>query len=117
MTTCTYTDDILLVRNDIGSQLKTTLTRDETGLPVNLTDAVVYLKVSRYGRQDLLFTVTAQNLGSVSAAAGIAVFLFTQSNLEVAAGRYQGEVEIRFNTGQIETVYGLIPITIRDDAQ
>ncbi len=115
MTTCIDTDDILLVRNDIGSQIKAVLRRDETNAVINLTDATVYLKVSKYGKKDVLFTVTAQNLGSVSAAAGIAVFLLTQSNLQTPAGRYQGEIEINFSGGQVETVYQLIPITIRDD--
>jgi hypothetical protein len=108
---------IYLVKGDIGSQIKATLTRDETGLPVNLTDATVVLKVTEFGSNDVLFTITAQALGAVSAAAGIAVFLFTQSNLDSTPGRYEGEIEITFSGGQIETVYDRIQIIIRDDMQ
>jgi hypothetical protein len=117
MTTCIDTDDILLVKNDIGSQIKVTLTRDDDNSVINLTNATVLLKVSKFGKKELLYTITAETGVPSFLSAGIAIFTFSQAHLQQSAGRYQGEVEIQFSTGTIETVYELIPITLRNDIE
>lgn len=117
MTACIDTDDILLVKNDVGSQIKVTLTRDDDDSPIDLTEADVFLKVSKFGKTALVFTVQSEETSPTLATQGIAIFTFTEANLSNPAGRYQGEVEIRFESGNIETVYEFIPITLRDDIE
>ena len=117
MTTCIDTDDILLVKNDIGSQIKATLTRDDDDSVIDLTDAVVALKVSIYGKKTLVFTVTADAGTSEQREDGIVIFTFSEANLSQNAGRYQAEIEIRYTSGAIETVYELVNITLRDDIE
>lgn len=115
MTTCIDTDDLLLVKNDIGSQIAVTITRDDTNSPVDLNGSDVFFKVSKFGKTEILFTVTAELGTLLQRQAGIAIFTFTESNLQHPAGRYQGEIEMRFDSGKIETVYELFYITLRND--
>lgn len=117
MTTCIDTDDILLVKNDIGSQIKVTLTRDDDNTAIDLNGVTVLLKVSKFGKTALLFTVTADAGSTVQRAAGVAIFTFSEANLDQVVGRYQGEIELRFTSGAIETVYELLPITLRSDIE
>jgi hypothetical protein len=104
---------IYLVRNDNNSQLKVTLTREDTGAVINLTNATVRLKVKRKGTSTVLFTLTA--LGGSNFANGQAIFNFDSTSLSISAGEYVGEVETTFTSGSIETTYDEISIVVRDD--
>jgi hypothetical protein len=102
---------IYLVRNDNGSQLKVTLTREDTGSVIDLTQAIVRLKVKRKGTATVLLTLTA--LSDSNFQNGEAVFNFT--NITITAGEYRGEIETTFNSGNIETTYDEIAFIVRDD--
>jgi hypothetical protein len=101
-----------LVKDDIGTQLKATITRDDTGLPVDLTDATVRLKVRKRCTTTVLFTLTSIAPGQEPAQGG-AIFAF--NDLDVPLGIYEGEIEATFTDGRIETVYEVIEFTIRND--
>lgn len=117
MTVCINDDVLLFVVNDIGSQIKVTLTRDDDDSAIDLTDAAVYLRVSREGSKTLLYTVTADAGSAAQRAAGIVIFTFSQSNLDQEPGNYWGEIQISFTSGKIESVYELLNITLRTDIE
>jgi Fe-S cluster assembly iron-binding protein IscA len=104
---------VYLVRNDNDCQLSVTLTREDTGLVINLTSATVRLKVKRKGTSIVQYTITALNFSDF--ANGQAVFSFSSANLTLPAGQYIGEIEISYTSGGIETVFEEIPIVLRDD--
>lgn len=104
---------VYLVRNDNNSQLKVTLTREDTGAVINLTNATVRLKVKRKGTSTVLLTLTA--LGGSNFQNGEAIFSFDSNALSISAGEYVGEIETTFASGSIETAYDEISIVVRDD--
>jgi hypothetical protein len=46
---------------------------------------------------------------------GQALFQFSGANLDLAAGLYEGEVEVTFANSNIETIYEIIDFQVRDD--
>ena len=104
---------VYLVRNDNNSQLKVTLTREDTGAVINLTNSTVRLKVKRKGTSSVLLTLIA--VGSSDFQNGEAVFSFDSSALSISAGEYLGEIETTFTSGNIETTYDEITLVVRDD--
>jgi hypothetical protein len=106
---------IYLVKGDIGSQIKATLTRDDDGTAVDLTGAAVRLRVRAAGTSTTLFTITAETSSPSQLLTGVAIFTFSQSNLNQEPGRYEGEIESTFPDANIETVYEFIEFMLRDD--
>ena len=103
-----------LVQGDTGPQIKATITRDDTGEVVDMSGATVRLRMRRRGTETVLFTLNAIDSGT-SLEDGIAIFAFTDGDLDLPAGRYEGEVEITFANGSIETVYELLEFELRED--
>jgi hypothetical protein len=106
---------IYLVRNDVGSQISATITREDNGLPVDLRLSTQRLRFRKAGTTAVLFTLTGENLGESAELQGICVFTFSGANLEVDAGRYEGEIEVSFADANIETVYETVQFIVRDD--
>tara|TARA_R110000823_G_C15944396_1_gene500775 strand:+ start:2029 stop:2364 length:336 start_codon:yes stop_codon:yes gene_type:complete len=107
-------DPILLVQGDTGPQIKATITRSDTGAVVDLTDATVQLHFRRKDIDDLLFSITDTAAGT-DPVNGIAIFLFSGTQLDIESGDYQGEVEVVFNGGTRETIYEIIDFSLRED--
>jgi hypothetical protein len=106
---------IYLVKGDIGSQIKATLTRDDDGAPVDLTGANVRLRVRKSGTTTTLFTTSASTASPSQLLAGIVIFTFSEANLNREPGRYEGEIEATFPDANIETVYEFVEFMLRDD--
>lgn len=103
---------IYLVKNDTASQVEVTLTREDTGQAMDLTDATVELHFRKKHTTTKLWTATAV---ITDAAKGIAVFTLDGTKLDQDAGQYEGEVEVTFAGGGVETVFDLLNFTIRDE--
>ncbi len=106
---------IYLVRNDNGSQLECRLTRDDSDVPVDLTDAVAKLRFRKKGTSNVIFTLNNITVAPVDLPQGQALFQFSSANLNLQPGLYEGEVEVTFNNSNIETVYETIDFKVRDD--
>ena len=108
-------DTLYLVQGDNGSQVKVVITRDDTGLPVNLTGATPTLKFKKKNTSNVLTSINSSTSLSAELEAGIALFQFDSTSLDITAGDYVGEVQITFTDGNVETVYEELEFTIRED--
>lgn len=109
-----HSEKIRLVRNDTRPALVCTITDDTTGVAVNITGATVRLKFRVAGAESLTATV----IGSVTDGPAGQVTFFPASApemLEGEPGDYQGEIEITFSDGQIQTVFDLLRFKVRED--
>jgi hypothetical protein len=109
------TELIYLVKDDNGSQIQCILTRENTGLPVNLTGATARLRFRKSKTKTILFTLTNVSGESIDLTQGQAVFVFSSANLNIPSGLYEGEIEVSFSGVNVESVYELIHFQVRDD--
>lgn len=108
------TEKIKLVKDDTRPALVCTLTDQTTEQLINLTGATVVLKFRAAGATELQATVP----GAVTDGPnGLVVFYpaAAPEMLSGPAGDYDGEVEITFPDGQIQTVYDLLKFKVRED--
>ncbi len=108
-------DMIYLVKDDNGTQVECLVTREDTGTAVDLTGATARLKFRKKRTTTVLFTLTNIFATSATLLQGKALFEFTGANLDQPAGLYEGELEVTFPNGNIETVFDVIDFQIRDD--
>lgn len=109
-----HSEKIRLVRNDTRPAIVCTITDDTTGAAVNIAGATVRLKFRAAGVEALTATV----IGSVTDGPAGQVTFFPVTAPEMLAGEpgdYQGEIEITFPDGQIQTVFDLLRFKIRQD--
>ena len=106
---------LYLVKDDIGTQLKAVLTREDDGSAVNLTDATVRLKFRARGSSTVLFTLTSITTSPTDIENGIAVFQFAEGNLDLDEGKYEAEIETTFTSGAVETVFEKLEFYVRAD--
>lgn len=107
-------DKIKLVQGDTRPALVCTITDENTGNPVAITGATVVLKFRQAGAT----TLTATLPGTVTNGAnGVVAFYWASvpTSLSGDAGDYEGEIEITFSDGQIQTVYDLLKFKLRED--
>ena len=109
------TELIYLVKDDNGSQVECIITRDNNNQAVDLTGATARLKFRKKKTTTILFTLTNIVDDQVDLEAGQAVFVFSAANLDLAAGLYEGEVEVTFPNLNVETIYEIIQFQVRDD--
>lgn len=104
---------IKLVQNDNRPYITLTLTDPATGSAINLTGATVVVYFRAAGSSTVLATLSTS---ITNAAGGVCRFNFPGSTLNVDAGAYEGEVEITFPGGDVQTVYDLLKFTVREQA-
>ena len=101
---------IKLVQGDTRPYVRVTL-KDLDGLPIDVSTADVLFKFRAAGSTTTLFQTpcTKQSGGHD----GVVVFSFPSGALNVDPGPYEGEIEIDFGAGDIQTVYDLLKFTVR----
>ena len=104
--------NVLLVKDDTSPQVQVTVTREDTGAAVNLASATTRLKFRAAETTTVWATLTG---AAGDLAIGIVVFTFGSGDLNVAAGAYEGEIEVTFADGSVETVFEVINFTVRAD--
>ena len=105
---------INLVQGDTGPQIKVTLTRSDTGLAENVSDATIKMHFRKQGSTSVLFSMTNQSTPDQQSL-GVCIFLFSTGQLDIDAGYYEGEVEVVFDSGTRETVYEVVEFYVRED--
>ncbi len=101
-----------LVQGDSGSQIKATLTREDTGDAVDLSTKTTLLKVKARNGSSVLFEIAGTN---ISASDGIVLYQFGTNLDTLEKGYYEGEIEVTNNDSTIESVYELIQFSVRED--
>jgi hypothetical protein len=107
-------EKIRLVQNDTRPAIVCNIKDDTTNLPINITGATVVLKFRAAGATTLTATVT----GSVTDGPNGQVVFFPASAPEMLQGEpgdYEGEIEMTFSDGQIQTVYDTLRFKVRKD--
>jgi hypothetical protein len=109
-------DLIYLVQGDSNRpQVQATITNENTGLAVSLTDAtLVEMKFRLVGSTTLQATIT----GSITDAAnGVVVFPMSAAAMSGTPGNYEGEIQITFGGGApgVQTVYDTLKFRLRED--
>ncbi len=103
-----------LVQNDQAPQIRAALTRDDDGSVINFSGGSCALKFRAKGSTTILFTLAAADVGSFFAD-GIAIFSFSNDQLDIPEGYYEGEIEITYQNGNVETVYKVLDFYLRAD--
>jgi hypothetical protein len=122
-------EKIKLVRNDQRPQLVLSLTDNNDGEPIDVSDSTttVRMKFRARGEQTLKDTLTAIKLPGVVSADGTidytnltpgkggrCYFMWGSTTLNGEAGDYEGEIEITFADG-VQTVYDILKFKLRQD--
>lgn len=108
-------EKIKLVQGDTYPQIRVTLTDEGTGNAIDLTGASVTLHFRAVGGTTPLFS-RGGFVNPETATQGKAIFVWQAGDLDVAAGEYEGEVEIYWSgTGARQTVYDLLKFRVRED--
>ena len=97
------TEKIKLVQGDTRPAIVCSITDEITGLPLNLTGAVVVMRFRASGATELTATV----LGAITNEVGGVVAFYPASAPEMlqgAPGDYEGEIEITFSDSQIQSI-------------
>jgi len=103
-----------LVKDDVGTQIKATITREDDGSAVDLSTATVKMYFRKKGTTTVLSTLTSSSSSSQKSA-GIAVFEFGSGVLAVDEGKYEGEIEATFASGAVESVFEILDFYVRAD--
>lgn len=106
-------EKIKLVQGDRNRpQIKAIVTDENTGAVIDLTGATALLKFRAVGATTLQASIT----GYITAPLlGEVVFLMSQQALAGEPGDYEGEIEITYANGDIQTVYDLLKFKVRED--
>ena len=109
---------IKLVRNDTLPRLLVTIHDVDTQLPVDISGALVRMKIREPGSETLKSTLVGTLIASpgsqVGGAGGQVAFDFSPEDLDTD-GSYEAEYEVTFANGRIQTVYDVDRLTIRAD--
>jgi hypothetical protein len=108
------TEKIKLVQGDTRPALICTLTDETTNAPISIVGATVVLKFREVGSETLKATIP----GSITnGALGQVAFYWASvpTSLDGDPGDYEGEIEITFSDGQIQTVYDPLKFKLRQD--
>jgi hypothetical protein len=103
-----------LVKGDQAPQIQATLTRDDTGAAIDFSGGSCALKFRAKGTTTTLFTLAATNVGD-NFLQGKAIFSFSGTQLNLEEGYYEGEIEITYSSGTVETVFAVLDFYLRAD--
>ena len=103
-----------LVQSDQAPQIQAVLKRADDDSIIDFSGGSCALKFRAKGATTTLFTLAAADVGD-NFQDGIAVFSFSGTQLSLAEGYYEGEIEITYSSGTIETVYQVLDFYLRED--
>jgi hypothetical protein len=106
---------IYLVQGDTGPQIYIKVTREDTGVPIDVSGGSAALLVRKSGQTTILFTLSAADVGSNLEDGNLYFSLDGGQLATVAGGNYEGELQLTLGDGIIETVYERVSIVIRED--
>jgi hypothetical protein len=122
------TERIRLVQGDTRPQIVVSL-KASSGTAIDCSGATVRFYFRKEGSSTVLVTITGNLLTgfidstgalitvgyTTPGSGGRASFSWPANALNVEAGNYEGEVEITFQDGTVQTVYDLLKFKVRAD--
>jgi hypothetical protein len=105
--------DILLVSGGSGDEFEVTLRRNHDNATIDLTGAVVTMKVRAVGSSTTLYTMTAAG-STEQRESGKVVFKFTSEQKDLSSGKYEGQIQASFPSGDAEKLYDKVEIFIAE---
>jgi hypothetical protein len=123
------TERIKLVQGDTKPQLVLSLTDDKTGGSIDISTATVRLKFRASETTDVLSTLVGSAIpghvntdGTIdftgpyaqSGKGGRVVFNWATDSLNHDPGNYEGEIEITFADGTVQSVYDVLKFKLRE---
>lgn len=106
------TDVIKLVQGDTLPTITITLTDEFTGSAVDITGATVIVKF-RAANTDIVLSTLSTTL--TVPASGIFNFTFPSPTLDVEPGLYEGEIQVTFAGGAVQSVFDPLKFRVRKD--
>lgn len=103
---------INLVSGDKGTRIKATLTESDN--PKDLTGSTILLKFKKRGASSVLLELTGSGTAE-ELTGGICYFTFTDLDLDIQAGHYEGEIEVTDQSLNVDTVYEKLTFVVRND--
>lgn len=103
-----------LVANDTASVLKATIVRNDTGVPIVMTDNVGRLKVKKRNSATVLFTITGTGT-TQEKIDGTLNFAFGNNLVGLPKGIYEAEIEVTYPNLTVESVFELLTLNVRAD--
>ena len=103
-----------LVQGDQAPQIQAVLKRQDDNSIIDFSGGSCSLKFRAKGSTTTLFTLSAADVGD-NFEDGIAVFSFSGTQLAIDEGYYEGEIEITYTSGSIETVFKVLDFYVRAD--
>ena len=108
-------DKILLVQGDTRPSLVIDLVDDETGNPLDVSNTGTVVVV---GSETIKATLSCTKLittsNSTPGAAGRVQAVWSATALDTA-GNFEGEIEITFSDGTVQTVYDKLKFKVREE--
>lgn len=123
------TEKIKLVQGDSRPQIKVVLLDETTGSAINAAGATPRLKFRALGGTQVLFTLMGILLPGLELGPGVidmtspydqpgaggrTAFMFGAGDLNLPAGPYQGEIEVTFQDGTVQTVFEILKFSLRE---
>lgn len=123
-------EKIKLVQGDTKPLIVVSLTDETTGDPIDVSTATTRMKFRAAGETTILAILVASNIagrvnadGTIDAtepydvpgAGGRCQFGWGPNDLNQEPGDYEGEIEITFSDGSIQTVYAPLKFKLRED--
>lgn len=107
-------DVIKLVRNDTLPTIKLQLKDEFTSLPIDLSavGTSAQVKFREVGTTTVLSTISCSIVDGVN---GIIQFDFSGGALNVEPGSYEGEVQLSFSGGGVQTLFDVLKFRVRDE--
>jgi hypothetical protein len=121
-------EKIKLVQGDTRPQIKCVIADQTTGEPQNIAGATVLLRFKAIEESELITTLTGillpglenedrtvstEGFYATPGTGGRVVFVPTLEMTVNPPGNYQGELEVTFADGSIQTVYAVLKFVIR----
>jgi hypothetical protein len=85
----------------------------DTWAPIDITEAAVNVKFRALGNSTVLDTLNCVRVAPFTS--GICYMPWNLSTLDVAAGVYEGEIEIVYDNGRILTLFDKLKFKVRGD--
>lgn len=100
---------LVLVQGDTAPIIRGSITDDDSGGPLDLTDCQVYFQMRK--ADDHRYTINAA-ANIVDASAGTVAYVLAANDLNTP-GEYQAQFEVHYQDATVQTTTNTVSVTVR----